>query len=320
MQSSSRRVELKRFDPTKMKNDRLCLFLGRRGTGKSMAMEDIMYNMRSEFDSGVVMSGTETANQTWGVHVPPSFIYDKYENGVVRDICRNQMKLRKEKGGSIKPVFLVLEDVLYDKTLNSDEALRWLFFNGRHAKVFTLISMQYYASMKPELRTQIDYVFLTRQTSVVVKEAIWKHFAGVVPDFESFNRILERVTQDYTILVLDQTAISNRIEDCMFWYKAKPRPQFKLGNRLFWEFHFANSATEGELAATTSLDLSVPNKQKVEHVSLLPAYASKISTKETAQRLLTSGEEEGEDDYSVGDAEGDAASVVDDEDGASSSR
>lgn len=275
-------LALREFDPRNMKHDRLCLFLGRRGTGKSVAMMDLMFHLRREFDMGVVMSGTEASNQSWGQFVPETFIYDSYKGSVVGSMCKKQIEdighARDSGGGTVKPVFLVLEDVLYDRTINTDEALRWVFMNGRHAKMFTIISMQYYASMRAELRSQIDYVFLTRQTSHVIKESMWKHFGGIVPELSLFCKILDRATENYGLLVLDQTSISNKLEDCMFWYRAKPDHEFKLGSKMYWEFHYANRAEkDSRQRQEERIAEGATHVGPVDHVALVPAMLASAS-------------------------------------------
>jgi hypothetical protein len=44
-------------------------------------------------------------------------------------------------------------------------------------------------------------------------------------------------TEGYDALVLDNTSRSNKIEDCVFWYKAKPDRQFKIGDPSIWKFN-----------------------------------------------------------------------------------
>jgi hypothetical protein len=35
--------------------------------------------------------------------------------------------------------------------------------------------------------------------------------------------------------VIDNNAKSNKLHDQIFWYKAEPRGEFKLGSKEFWE-------------------------------------------------------------------------------------
>jgi hypothetical protein len=47
-------------------------------------------------------------------------------------------------------------------------------------------------------------------------------------------------TENYECLVLDNTSKSNRIEDCVFFYKARPRSNFRIGSPSLWTFHTKN--------------------------------------------------------------------------------
>ena len=52
-----------------------------------------------------------------------------------------------------------------------DKMMRLLFMNGRHWKVMLIITMQYPLGIPPNLRTNIDYVFILREPYLqIVKE------------------------------------------------------------------------------------------------------------------------------------------------------
>jgi hypothetical protein len=49
---------------------------------------------------------------------------------------------------------------------------------------------------------------------------------------------MDQITNDYTALYIHNNTASNNLEDCVFWYKAKPVPDsFKFGSQDYWEFH-----------------------------------------------------------------------------------
>ena len=51
---------------------------------------------------------------------------------------------------------------------------------------------------------------------------------------------MDTVTEDYTALVINNTVQSNKIEDCVFWYKANPNrlpSNWKFGHPSAWEFN-----------------------------------------------------------------------------------
>ena len=43
-------------------------------------------------------------------------------------------------------------------------------------------------------------------------------------------------TEGYDCLVLDNTSKSNNIQDCVFWYRAKPNRNFKIGSKELWKY------------------------------------------------------------------------------------
>ena len=36
---------------------------------------------------------------------------------------------------------------------------------------------------------------------------------------------------------MDNTSRSNRIEDCVYWYRAKPNRKFRIGDKELWKLH-----------------------------------------------------------------------------------
>jgi hypothetical protein len=92
--------------------------------------------------------------------------------------------------------------------------------------------------LPPALRANIDYVFILRENIVANRERLWKNFFGIFPTFDLFGKTMDACTENFECLVLDNTVKSNKIEDCVFWYKAKyPPPKFKVGSQTFWQAH-----------------------------------------------------------------------------------
>ena len=55
------------------------------------------------------------------------------------------------------------------------------------------------------------------------------------PTLESFCAVMDNTTENYECLVINNNAKSNKLTDQIFWYKAEPHPNFKLGSKEFWE-------------------------------------------------------------------------------------
>jgi hypothetical protein len=112
--------------------------------------------------------------------------------------------------------------------------------NGRHWKIFFMLTMQYCMDLTPDLRANVDYVFILRENVIQNREKLYKSFFGIFPSFEMFNQVMNTCTENYECLVLDNTSKSNKIQDCVFWYKAKMRQNFKIGSPTIWNFHKKN--------------------------------------------------------------------------------
>ena len=242
-------LELKKFDmkwitfrPDENKGP-VIVMIGRRDTGKSYLVRDLLYH-HQDIPIGTVISGTEAGNGFYAKHVPKLFIHDEYNSVLIENILRRQKAVIKQinkeietyKKTSIDPrTFVILDDCLYDDKWTRDKLMRLLFMNGRHWKVMLIITMQYPLGIPPNLRTNIDYVFILREPYLNNRKRIHENYCSMFPTLESFCSILDQTTADFECLVINNNAKSNRIQDMVFWYKAEPRPDFRLGSKEFWE-------------------------------------------------------------------------------------
>ena len=54
------KLELKKFDITKINSDNVVVLIGKRGTGKSFLVKDLLY-YHTDVPVGTIISGTESA-------------------------------------------------------------------------------------------------------------------------------------------------------------------------------------------------------------------------------------------------------------------
>jgi hypothetical protein len=233
-----------KFDPNKNEGPVIVL-IGRRDTGKSFLVKDLLY-YHQDIPVGTVVSGTEAGNGFYGSVVPKLFIHDEYNTVIIQNILKRQKVVLKEikkeiqvynrRTSKIDPrVFVIMDDCLYDNSWSKDKMMRLLFMNGRHWKIMLIITMQYPLGIPPNLRTNIDYVFILREPYINNKKRIWENYAGMFPTFESFTQVMDQCTENYECLVINNNSKSNKLEDQIFWYKADPHGSFKLGSKEYWE-------------------------------------------------------------------------------------
>ena len=254
-------IQIKKFDPTVIDPCRICVFIGRRGTGKSQLVTDILYHQR-KIPMGVVMSGTEESNEHYQAYVPDSFIYGQYEPDVVKKIIAHQQKAVKkmtikQKEDFVNPehsVFMLLDDCMFDNKWTRDRDMRCVFMNGRHYRIFFMLTIQYCMDLPPSLRGQCDYIFVLRENILENKQKLYKHFFGIFPTFDAFNEVLTQCTENYECLVLNVRSTSNKIEDVVFWYKAKVGRKFRIGSPALWEHHHRNYNPKHDTPAIEPVD------------------------------------------------------------------
>jgi hypothetical protein len=236
------KLELKKFSMNDLKEDSVVLFIGKRNTGKSVLVRDVMYH-HQKIPIGVVISPTEKANQFFENFVPNMLIYDEFSPDIVKKFVDRQEKITKQYNSEKKKygksevdprAFFVLDDCLYDKSWPTDKNIRCLFMNGRHYKVLFLITMQYPLGIPPHLRTNVDYVFILRENQVKNRERIYQQYAGMFPSYDIFSQVLDQCTENYEGLVIDNKVQSNKLEDQVYWYKASIRNDFQVCSPHLW--------------------------------------------------------------------------------------
>ena len=115
-------LHLKKFDIRKIPKNSVVVFIGKRNTGKSFLVKDLLYYLR-DIPIGTVISGTEGANAFYSKIVPGLFIHDEYRPDIIANALKRQKlivtKVRQEEqtygNSNIDPyAFIILDDCLYD--------------------------------------------------------------------------------------------------------------------------------------------------------------------------------------------------------------
>jgi hypothetical protein len=230
----------------------MIVIIGKKDTGKSFLVRDILYHTQDAFPIGTVISGTEVANEFFQHMVPSKLIHDKYKPEIVMNMIKRQLSVKtsrnQDKGrsgnSSIDPrAFLILDDCLYDATWIKEESTRYVFMNGRHIDLMTIITMQYPLGITPNLRTNVDFVFILRESIVNNRKRIYDNYAGMFPTFDMFCQFMDQCTENFEGLVICNGVQSNRLEDQVFWYKASDHPPFKMCDDSLWNDNKPFSST-----------------------------------------------------------------------------
>ena len=133
-----------------------------------------------------------------------------------------------------------MDDCLYDNDWKKDKIIREIFMNGRHWGIFFLLLMQYAIGIPPNLRSNIDWVFLLRENNYQNRKKLYENYAGMFHTFEMFCQTMDACTENYECLVIHNGAKSNKLEDQVYWYKGDEHGDFRVCCPEAWEFSEQN--------------------------------------------------------------------------------
>ena len=88
-------LNLKKFNMNMIPDDAVVVFIGRRGTGKSWLIKDLMW-WKQKFPIGTVISGTEGANAFYSTIVPSLFIHEEFNSNIISNVLTRQDKITKQ--------------------------------------------------------------------------------------------------------------------------------------------------------------------------------------------------------------------------------
>lgn len=272
------KLELKKFDMSSIPDDKVVVFIGKRETGKSFLVRDMLY-YHQDIPVGTVISGTEGANSFYSSIMPSLFIHGEWREDIVNNYIKRQKKVVKamksdEANGrqtNIDPrAFFILDDCLYDNSWVKNKDIRALFMNGRHYKSMFIITMQYALGIPPNLRTNIDYVFILRENIGANRKRLYEQYAGMFPSLEVFNQVMDQCTENYECLVINNNSKSNKLDEQVYWYKADSHEDFKVCHPSFWKYHEENYDPDSD--DEEEFDVNSKRKKKGVIVNVKKTY------------------------------------------------
>lgn len=227
---------------SKIGDNKVIVFVGKRHSGKScLVLDYLSHNL--DIPIGMVISPTDSYNNTFKGRVPDFFIHNEITPELLDSFLKRQEK-RSEAARSnpnIDPrAFLILDDCMADsKKWVNNRTIRFLFMNGRHVNTTLIITLQDPVGIPPSLRTNIDYVFLCKDTNKQNRKKMYDMYAGMFPSSQLFEDTMFQVCDKYNALVLYKNSQSYKLDDQVFWYRANMEriETFKICHPQYWEYN-----------------------------------------------------------------------------------
>jgi hypothetical protein len=238
-------LKIKRFDIKSMPDNVTIAMIAKRASGKSYLTREILFHKR-DIPTTIAISKTEKLNKFYADFIPDIYIFDEYDNKILNKIYQRQSLMnddnneKKKEGKKMKDprAMLIMDDCMSSKgSWVKEQPITELFFNGRHHNLSFILTMQFPLGIPPEMRSNFDYIFLLADDFISNRKRLYDHYAGMFPDFNTFQQVFLDLTENYGCMVINNRVHSKDITEKVFWYKAKDTPDFTMGNKLYKKFH-----------------------------------------------------------------------------------
>ena len=282
---SKSKINIERWNDN-FKLDTTILLVGKRGSGKTSLLKQLLFNIRNKVDVCIAMTPTISTQKDLSKILPSEFIYPSWNEKVIKNLFEQQKKMLK-KGSAIKHVCLVCDDLMYDKKLMRGKTMREIFQNGRHYHITLICTAQYLFDLDPSQRSNTDICLCLAENVHSNKEKLFKTFFGFFENYRDFDSVFRACTEDYEALVMDlcNNPTSNNLSHTVFWYKANlALPPFKVGNPAY--FLISNKmnnrqSKDNSTLITTDQSTYRPRRRNIKVVTKSDEYGNRVKAKTT---------------------------------------
>lgn len=198
------------------------LIVGRRESGKTTIAKDIL-NEFNDMSSKTIVITSDHNKEIWENYVDEKNIFNKFDSEILKEIIEKQRKIIKRGEINLREyselgVCLIIDEISYDNFFKN-KYIRDILFNGRFYNITLIITYQHLTSIFPDILSNIDYFIFCYDNNIENLKRFYMYFFGIIEKFDDFKKIFKDSTENNGYLIIDSTIISNKIEDCNFWYK-----------------------------------------------------------------------------------------------------
>ncbi|MEK6883650.1 MAG: ATPase/DNA packaging protein, partial [Nanoarchaeota archaeon] len=221
---------LKFYDTDKMNPMGHIFIHGKKGSGKSTVAGHIIYCI-SKIGTGkirrvAVMSGTESYNHAYEKNygVKPEYIRNGFDKQFLETLVTHQQKkaaLPNVGGNNPKNgLLIILDDLAFKKSIFEDELIMKIMYNGRHFNITLMMIVQEPVSCPKSIRNSFEYIITTRESMPAQQKNLYESYFGNFINLKTFVANLKHHTKENHVLWLDNSRNEDRVEDCIYTFKA----------------------------------------------------------------------------------------------------
>lgn len=236
-------IQIKKFDLSKIKTTSNIIIIGKRATGKSTLVKNLLHINKDSYPYGKVVSPAEGCEGFYSQFIPESLISENCDIEEIDTFVHRQNMINRKNHKTGKSVlenraFLVLDNCLDDNSWCKERIFKELYYNGRCRGISLINAIPFPLGIPPSLRTNIDYTFIFYDSNQSNRKRIYDMYGGIFPTFEIFNQVMDKFIEGYKCLVIDNVTRSNKFEDIVFWFQSDPsilETNYQMCDSEFWQ-------------------------------------------------------------------------------------
>ena len=248
------RLKIAKLKPEALKPGGVYLLQGRRSTGKSTLLKQVLYWMRDQHDLVIAMTPTESTREMFCELIPPQFVFDGFNVSVLEAVMETQKQLLAR--GKVRRICVVLDDLSFDAKAFREKVVGAAFRNSRHYNCTLCVTAQAVYDLLPSLRQQVDVVFALRDPIEQSRKKLWLAYFGMMR-YEDFLAAFEACTSNFGAICLDQSVPTSDVTECVFHTKANPSLEpFRACRDVY--FRLALQPPRQKRAPDSSVEIVIP--------------------------------------------------------------
>lgn len=214
---------IRTFEPKKAKANCTWLLIGKRRSGKSVLLFDLLHHTAPKYDISFSMAETTDSFRRLQQITPFDKCYPKYSEKMVANVIRGMRNWYEKEESTPKKAVLIQDDCMFNKGIMKSETQRQIYMNSRNFGITSFATAQYLVDLPTNIRANIDYVCVMKEPILDNRKKLYKYFFGVFPSFQTFNTTLMQLTANYGAVILDNSGSECSVEKTVFKYRADPK-------------------------------------------------------------------------------------------------
>jgi len=189
------------FKIEEMSKTSISLILGQRESGKTSLLCHLI-NKNTHFDTTkAIYIMTSKPDDITYTDIAPNkhkFIFKPKDVDILEEIIMLQ-KIKYIENITDHIIIIIDDCITFASDITKKHCIQDLFFNNDVYGVTLYLTMQYPFNLRPDLRSQIDYLFILQNGPSVISK-IQEQYVSYLP-FESFNNIYKNIDTKNKVMV-----------------------------------------------------------------------------------------------------------------------